>query len=177
MYKLASRSSFDSGPQALGALPNLFQYRFKSPQFLRARIGKDFCNLGRVLPKNRSNQSFAFCCERYDADATILRALDPAYQASFDEAVDGGADRAGRKVHLWADGIHRQRPFVEECFKYPEVGIVDSRLLKSRIKIFRGRLKGLPQYQPTVNRGSRVLVHDETILPFCITDVQNNVSI
>src|SRR6266849_6399735 len=177
MYKLASRSSFDSGPQALGALPNLFQYRFKSPQFLRARIGKDFCNLGRVLPKNRSNQSFAFCCERYDADATVVRALDPAYQASVDEAVNGHADRARRKEHLWADGIHRQRSFVEEGLKYAEVSIVDSRLLKSRIKIFRGRPKGLPQYQPTMNRVSRILVHDETIVPFCITDVQKNVSI
>jgi hypothetical protein len=28
-----------------------------------------------------------------------------------------------------------------------------------------------------VNRVSRVLVHDETILPFCITDVQKNESI
>jgi hypothetical protein len=77
-------------------------------------------------------------------------------------------------VDLWPDRIHRQRPFVEEHFKYPEVGIVDSRLLKSRIKIFRGRPKRLSEYQPTVNRVSRVLVHDETILPFCITDVQKN---
>jgi hypothetical protein len=67
--------------------------------------------------------------------------------------------------------------FVEERFKYPEVGIVDSRLLKSRIKIFRGRPKGLPQYQPTVNRVSRVLAHDQTIVPFCVTDVQQYVSI
>src|SRR5260370_37793461 len=27
-------------------------------------------------------------------------------------------------------------------------------------------MKGLPQHQPTVNRVSRVLVHDETIVPF-----------
>src|SRR4029077_7154991 len=126
--------------------------------------------------KNRRDQFFAFWRERYDPDASILRTLDSAYQASLQRAVEGHADRAGRKVHLWADRVHRQRPFVEECFKYPEVGIVDSRLLKTCIKIFRSRTKGLPQYQPTVNRVSRVLVHDETILTFCITNVHNNVS-
>src|SRR2546429_5564639 len=118
----------------------------------------------------------SFWSERYDPDAPILRALDPAYQPSIQEAVDGHTDRAGRKVHLWADGIHRQRSFVQEGFKDAEIGIVDSRLLKSPIKIFRGRLKGLPPYQPTVNRVSRVLVHDETILLFYITDVQQKVS-
>src|SRR5216684_9017020 len=153
-------------PQTLGALPNLFQCRFKSSQLLRARIGKDFPDFGCVFAKNRCDQFFAFWGERYDPDAPILWTLDPAYQTSIQQATDGHTDRAGRKVHLWADRIHRQRPFVEECFKYPEVSTVDSRLLKSRIKIFRGRPKGLPQHQPTVNRVSRVLVHDETIVPF-----------
>src|SRR5713226_10582332 len=175
--KAGSRPWFDSAPEAFGALANLFQCRFKSSQLFRARIGKDFPDYGCVFAKNRRDQFFAFWCERYDPDAPILRTLDPAYQASIQQAVDGHTDRAGRKVHLWADRIDRQRPFVEECFKYPEVGIVDSRLLKSRIKIFRGRPKGLPQYQPTMNRVSRILVHDETIVPFCITDVQKNVSI
>ena len=130
-----------------------------------------------MFAKNRRDQFFAFWGERYDPDAPILRTLDPAYQAPFDEAVNGRTDRAGRKVDLWPDRIHRQRPFVEEHFKYPEVGIVDSRLLKSRIKIFRGSVKGLPPYQPTVDRVSRVLAHDQTIVPFCVTDVQKNVSI
>src|SRR6266481_1660654 len=174
---LASRSSFDSNPQAFGALPDLLQCHFKSSQLFRVRIGKDFPNLGCVFAKNRRDQSFAFWCERHDADAPILRTLDPAYQAPFDEAVNGRADRAGRKVHLWADRIHRQRPLVEEHFQYPEVGIVDSRLLKSRVEIPRGRVEHLPQYQPTVNRVSRVLVHDETIVTFRITDVQKHVSI
>src|ERR1700730_5733937 len=167
----------DSGSQTLGALPNLFQCRFKSAQLFRARIGKDFSNLGGVFAENRRDQFLAFWGERYDPDAPILRTFDPAYQAPFQEAVDGHTDRAGRKVHLWPDRIHRQRPFVEECFKYPEVGIVDSRLLKTCMQIFRSRLEGLPQYQPTANRVSRVLVHDETILTFRITDVQKNVSI
>jgi len=134
-------------------------------------MGKDFPDFGCVFAENRRDQFFAFCRERHDADAAILRTLDPAHQASFDEAVNGRTDRAGRKVDLWSDRIHRQRPFVEEHFQYPEVGIVDSRLLKSRIKIFRGRMKGLPPYQPTVDRVSRVLVHDETILLFYITGV------
>src|ERR1700731_1148842 len=164
------------GPQTFGALANLFQCRFKSSQLFRARIGKDSPDFGGVFAKNRRDQFFAFCRERHDADAPILGTLDPAYQTPFDEAIDGRTDRAGRKVDLWPDRIHRQRPFVEEHFKYPEVGIVDSRLLKSRIKIFRGSVKGLPPYQPTVDRVSRVLVHDETILLFYITDVQNNVS-
>src|SRR6266852_4862591 len=176
MSSLALTLWVDSCPQALGALPNLFQCRFKSSQLFRARIGKDFPNFGSVFPKNRGNQSFAFWGERYDPNAPILRTLDPAYPASIQQAVDGHTDRAGRKVHLWADRIYRQRPFVEECFQYPEVGIVDSRLLKSRIEIFRGRPKGLPQYQPTVNRVSRVLVHDQTILTLCITNVHKNVS-
>src|SRR5229473_5318930 len=141
----------DSCPQTLGALPNLFQCRFKSSQLFRARIGKDFPDFGCVFAKNRRDQFFAFCRERHDADAPILGTLDPAYQAPFDEAVDGHTDRAGRKVDLWPDRIHRQRPFVEEGFKYPEVGIVDSRLFQSRIKIFRRRPKGLPQNEPTVN--------------------------
>jgi hypothetical protein len=38
-------------------------------------------------------------------------------------------------------------------------------------------VEGLHQYQPTVNRISRVLVHDKTILLFLITDVQSDVSI
>src|SRR6266478_122897 len=177
MRKLASRPWFDSGPQTLGALPNLFQYRFKSAQLFRARIGKDFPDFCCVFAKNWRDQFLAFWGERYDPDAPLLRTLDPAYQAPSDKAVDGHTDRAGREVHLWPDRIHRQGSFVEECFQYPEVGIVDSRLLKSRIKIFRGRPKGLPQYQPTVNRVSRVLVHVETIVPLCITDVQHNVSI
>jgi hypothetical protein len=80
-------------------------------------------------------------------------------------------------MHLWADRIHRQRSLAQKGLKYPEVGIVDSRLLKSGIEILRGGLEGLPQYQPTVHRVSRVLIHDETILPFCVTHVQHNVSI
>src|SRR6266576_6341272 len=80
-------------------------------------------------------------------------------------------------MHLWADRIYRQRPFVQEGFQDPEIGVVDSRLLKPRIKIFRRRMKGLPQYQPTVNRVSRVLPHDESIFTFRVTDVQKNVSI
>jgi hypothetical protein len=129
-----------------------------------------------VFAKNRRDQFFAFCRVRHDADAPILGTLDPAYQAPFDEAVNGRTDRAGRKVDLWPDRIHRQRPFVEEHFKYPEVGIVDSRLLKSCVEVLRGRVEHLPPYQPTVDRVSRVLVHDETILLFYITDVQNNIS-
>ena len=103
----------DSRPQTLGALTNLFQCRFKSSQLFRARIGKDFPNFGCVFAKNRRDQLFAFWGERYDPDAPILRTLDPAYQASIQQAVDGHTDRAGRKVHLWADGIHWQRSFVE----------------------------------------------------------------
>src|SRR5271165_5252916 len=76
----ASRPWLDSGPQAHSALANLFQYRFKSSQLFRARIGKDFPNFGGVFPKDRRDQSFAFWCERHDADAPILRTLDPAYQ-------------------------------------------------------------------------------------------------
>src|ERR1700692_3281471 len=91
----------------------------------RARIGKDLPNFGCVFAKNRRDQFFAFWCERHDADAPILRTLDPAYQAPFDEAVNGRADRARRKVHFWPDRIHRQGPFVEECFQYPEVSIID----------------------------------------------------
>src|ERR1700682_6025026 len=166
----------DPGPQTFGALANLFQCRFKSSQLFRARIGKDFPDFGGVFAKNRRDQVFAFWGERYDPDAPILKTLDPAYQAPFDEAVNGRTDRAGRKVHLWPDRIHRQRPFVEEHFQYPEVGIVDPRFLKSRIEIFRGSVKGLPPYQPTVDRVSRVLPHDKTILHSYITGVQHNVS-
>src|SRR5207245_7638513 len=67
--KLASRSSFDSNPQALGALPNLFQCRFKSSQLFRVRIGKDLSNFGGVFAKNRRDQFFTFWTERYDPDA------------------------------------------------------------------------------------------------------------
>src|SRR5437899_11191650 len=77
MLKLASRARFHSGPQALGALPNLFQCRFKGSQLFRARIGKDFPNFGCVFAKNRRDQFLAFWSERYDPDAPILRALDP----------------------------------------------------------------------------------------------------
>src|SRR3984957_14458581 len=166
MSSLALTLLIDSAPQTLGALPNLFQCRFKGSQLFRARIGKDFPDFGCVFAKNRGYQFFAFCGERYDPDAPILGTLAPAYQAPFDEAVNGRTDRAGRKVDLWANRIHRQRPFVEKRFQYPEVGFVDSRFLKSRIKIFRGRPEGLPQYQPAVDRVSRVLVHDQTILLF-----------
>src|SRR6266436_4406380 len=164
MSSLSQTLWIDSGPQTLGALPNLFQCRFKSSQLFRARIGKDLPNFGCVFAKNRRDQFFAFGGERYDPDAPILSALDPAYQASIQQAVDGHTDRAGRKVHLWADRIYRRRPLVEKGFQYPEVGIVDSRLLKSRIKIFHSCVEGLTQYQPTVNWVSRVLVHDETIV-------------
>ena len=50
------------------------------------------------------------------------------------------------------------------------------RLLKSRIEIFRRRVEGLPPYQPTVNRVSRVLIHSETIFALCITNVYRNIS-
>src|SRR5260370_26292263 len=117
-----------------------------------------------MFAKNRRHQFFAFWCERHDADATVFWALDPAYQAPFDEAVDGHADRAGRKVHFWANRIHWQRSFVQEGFQYAEVGIVESRFLKSRREIFQGRSEGLTPYKPTVNRVRRVLVHEQTIL-------------
>jgi len=125
-----------------------------------------------VFAKDRRDQSFAFWRKRNDADAPILETLDPAYQAPFDQALHSRTDRAGCKEHFWADRIHRQRPFAEECLKDPEIGIVDSGLCQPRIEIFRSRLKGLHQYQPTVNRVSRGLVHDGTILPLYISDVQ-----
>jgi tetratricopeptide (TPR) repeat protein len=80
---LASQSSFDSNPQALGALPDLLQCHFKSSQLFWARIGKDFPNFGCVFAKNRHDQFFAIAGERNDADTPILRTLDPAYQAPF----------------------------------------------------------------------------------------------
>src|SRR6266404_5366879 len=120
MRKLALRPWFDSGLEALGALSNLFQCRFKSSQLFRARIGKDSPNFGGVFPKNRSNQSSAFCCERYDADATVFWTLD--------QAVHGRTDRTGGQKHFWADRIHRQRPFVQKSLKDPEIGVVVSRL-------------------------------------------------
>ena len=137
--------------QTLGTLPNLFQGCFKSSQLFRARLGKHFPNFCCVFPKNRPDQFFAFCCERYDPDAPILRTLDPAYQALFDEAVNGHADRSRGKVHLRPNRIHGQRSFVQKGLQYPEVCIVKSRLLKSRIQIFRGRLERLHPYKPTVH--------------------------
>src|SRR6266403_2750367 len=128
MRKLALRPWFDSSLEALGALSNLFQCRFKSSQLFRARIGKDSPNFGGVFPKNRSNQSSAFCCERYDADATVFWTLDAAYHAPFDQAVHGRTDRTGGQKHFWADRIHRQRPFVQKSLKDPEIGVVDSSL-------------------------------------------------
>src|ERR1700722_466903 len=163
--------------QPLCTLADFFQCRFKSSQFFRVHIGKRFPDFRCMFAENRRDQFFAFCRERHDADAPILGALAPAYEAPIEEAVNGGTDRAGRKVHLWADRIHCQRPSVEKHFQYSEVGLVDSCLLKSCIKIIRGRVERLHQYQPTVNRVSRVFVHDKTILFFYITDVQYNVSI
>jgi hypothetical protein len=58
--KAASRPRFHSGPEACGALTNLFQYRFKISHFFLARISKDFSNFGTVLAKNRRDQSFPF---------------------------------------------------------------------------------------------------------------------
>jgi len=58
--KAASRPWFDSAPETLGALTNLFQYCFKSSHFFRARIGKNLSNFGGVFAKNRRDQFFAF---------------------------------------------------------------------------------------------------------------------
>ena len=79
----------------------------------------------------------------------VFSTLDSAYQSRIEETVDGHADRAGRKVHFWA---HWQRSFVQKGLKYAEVGIAESRLLNSRLEIFRGCLEGLSPYQPNVNR-------------------------
>jgi hypothetical protein len=105
--KAASRPWFNSAPQALGTPTNLFQYCFQTSQFFRARVGKDFSNFGSVSAKKWHDQFFAFWCERYDADATVFRTLDSAYQSLIEEAVDSHADRAGRKVHFWAERIQR----------------------------------------------------------------------
>jgi hypothetical protein len=91
---------------------------------------KSFLISAACLRKIGAINSLPFGVSDTTRTAPILGTLVPAYQAPFDEAVDSRTDRAGRKVHLWADRIHRQRPFFEERFKYPEVGIVDSRLLK-----------------------------------------------
>jgi hypothetical protein len=172
LHRCLKHFGFAPVPRLSARFPIFFKVASRARNSNRAGIGKDFSNFGGVFVKNRRDQGLAFWGERYDPDTPILKTLDPAYQASIQQAVDGHADRAGRKVPLWAYRIHWQRPFVEECFKYPEVGIVDSRLLESRIKIFRSRSEGFPQWQPTVNRVSRVLGHDETIVPSCITDVQ-----
>jgi len=92
MSSLAQTLWIDSGRQALGAFPDPFQRRFKISQLFWARIGKHFPNFGGVFAKNRRDQFSAFWCERYDPDAPILRTLDPAYQASIQQAVDGHTD-------------------------------------------------------------------------------------
>src|SRR6202158_5355763 len=167
----SSRPSFDSGPEPLGALTDLFQYCFKTSHFFRTHIGKHFSNFGSVLPKNRPNQFFASRCKRYHADAPVFATLDPAYQPSIQQPVDGHADRSRRKVHLRPDRIHRPRSFVQKRFQYAEVGIVNSRLLKSRIEIFGSRLVRLNPYQPAVHRArevlSRVLGHDQYLMLLC----------
>src|SRR6266446_165809 len=117
--------SFDSGAEPLGALTNLLQYCFKISQLFRARIGKDSPNFSCVFAKNRGDQFLAFWGERYDPDAPILRTLDPAYQASIQQAVDGDTDRTGGQKYFWADRIDRQRSFVQEGLKDPEIGVVD----------------------------------------------------
>jgi hypothetical protein len=78
--KVGSTPWFVSAPEALGALANLFQCRFKISQLFRVRIGKDLSNFGGVFAKNPRDQFFTFWSERYDPDAPILRTLDPAYQ-------------------------------------------------------------------------------------------------
>jgi len=58
--RVCFKTWFDSVPETLGALPNLFQCRFKSSQLFRARIRKDFPDFGSVFAKNRRDQFFAF---------------------------------------------------------------------------------------------------------------------
>src|SRR6267142_6889557 len=58
--KVGLRPWIDSGPEVVGAVPNLFQYCFQGSQFFRALIGKDFPDFGCVLAKNRRDQFFAF---------------------------------------------------------------------------------------------------------------------
>jgi hypothetical protein len=107
-YVIAGLNTLDdSGPQILGALAKLLEYRLKGAQLFRARIGKDFPKFDCVFAKNRRDQSFAFWCERHDAARTRRSSgLSARLTRPFDEAVNGRTDRAGRKVHLWPDRIH-----------------------------------------------------------------------
>src|SRR5258705_1571359 len=55
---------------------------------------KTFLISAACLRKIGAINALPFGVKRYNPDAPILRTLDPAYQASVDEAVDGGADGA-----------------------------------------------------------------------------------
>src|ERR1700730_6034561 len=84
--------------QPLCMLADFFQCRFKSSQFFRVHIGKRFPDFRCMFAENRRDQFFAFCRERHDANAPILGALDPAYEAPIEEAANGRTDRAARTV-------------------------------------------------------------------------------
>jgi hypothetical protein len=150
-------------PRLSARFPIFFNVVSRARNSFGLASAKTFLISAACLRKIGAIKSLPFWGERYDPDAPILRTLDPAYQPSIQEAVDGYTDRAGRKVHLWADRIHRQRSFVQEGLQYAEVGIVDSRLLKSGKEIFRSRLEGLTPYQPTMHRVCGALCHDQAI--------------
>jgi len=120
----------DSVPRLAARCPIFFNVFSSSSQFLRARLGKDFLFLRRFCEKS-ARSMLCLLCERYNPDAgggvAILRTLDPAFQASVDEAVDGVADGSRRSMPLWAvSDLPAKGPFVQRprgsgnrCRRFP----------------------------------------------------------
>jgi hypothetical protein len=110
-------------PKPLGALSYPLETGLKLPQFLRAQFRKDLFYHRGVLLKDRNDYTPPLFCERDDSHAPVVGAIGPAHQPLPAKAIDGDANRSGRQFNDRSDCIYGQRPFVQQRFEHPKVGI------------------------------------------------------
>ena len=91
-----------------------------------------------MLLKSASNQRPSFGCQFNPAHPAVVRVILARNQSFFNQAIDSHADGSGSEPDFRADGIHRERAFMQEDFQDAEIGIAQFCALDALLRV-RGK--------------------------------------
>src|ERR1700723_732911 len=107
--------------QFFGASSDSLEHFFQLAPFLGRDILKGASDESSVLAEDGKEYSASFLGKRNGTHAAVAIALHATDQPLLVETINCDADRSGVEVHLRANHVDGQRPFVQKNFQHPEI--------------------------------------------------------
>ena len=91
-----------------------------------------------MLAKSPGNQRTSLGCQLNPAHSAVVRVILARNEPFSNQSVDGHTDGSGSEPDFRADGIHRERAFMQEDFQDAEIGIAQFCALDALLRV-RGK--------------------------------------